>query len=174
LVGSTNDPVDPLLGPLADNGGPTFTMALLHGSPALDAGDDGLLQKPYNLKTDQRGFARESGQHVDIGAFEFQFANASGVMQAPVVSGTLLGRGNAQANVAGDVADASAAAGFQLSFSNNTPGATFTVLATSDLSVPVEKWSVVGQAVPLGGGRFQLTDTEATNGVQRFYRVSAP
>jgi len=33
---------------------------------------------------------------------------------------------------------------------------------------------VVGQAVPLGGGRFQLTDTEATNGVQRFYRVSAP
>src|SRR5262249_55070772 len=31
---------DPLLGPLQDNGGPTFTMALLAGSPALDAGDN--------------------------------------------------------------------------------------------------------------------------------------
>ena len=38
-IGSLNN-TDPKLGPLADNGGPTLTMALLPGSPAIDAGDD--------------------------------------------------------------------------------------------------------------------------------------
>src|SRR5262249_5320073 len=37
LVGSATMPIDPLLGPLQDNGGPTPTMALLPGSPAADA-----------------------------------------------------------------------------------------------------------------------------------------
>jgi len=173
LVGSTNAPLDAVLGPLADNGGPTLTMALLHGSPALDAGDDALLQRPYNLKTDQRGFARKSGAHVDMGAFEFQFG--SGTAAQPIVSGALVGNGSAHANAAGAGANlASAASGFQLSFNSAVPGATFTVLATDDLSVPVEKWSVVGQAVQVGDGLFEFTDADATNGAQRFYRVSAP
>jgi hypothetical protein len=72
LVGSVDAPLDPLLGPLADNGGPTWTMALLSGSPAIDAGDDTLLASPDNFSTDQRGFARKMGAHVDIGAFEYQ------------------------------------------------------------------------------------------------------
>ena len=58
---------DPLLGPLADNGGPTPTRTLLPGSPALDVGDDSTL-----LTEDQRGFARDDGNGVDIGAFEVQ------------------------------------------------------------------------------------------------------
>ena len=60
---------DPLLGPLIDNGGPTETMALLPGSPAVDAGNNAL-----GLDFDQRGvgFARVSGRRADIGAFEFQ------------------------------------------------------------------------------------------------------
>ena len=61
---------DPLLGPLADNGGPTFTHALLPGSPAIDAGDDIVLGPPHNLTTDQRGQPRMQGAHVDIGAYE--------------------------------------------------------------------------------------------------------
>src|SRR6266851_3820593 len=40
LVGSAGAPIDPLLGPLQDNGGPTFTHALLIGSPAIDAGNN--------------------------------------------------------------------------------------------------------------------------------------
>lgn len=72
IVGSAAAPLDPLLGPLADNGGFTWTMALLPGSPAIDAGSDVLLGSPYNLTTDQRGLARKSGAHVDIGAFEYQ------------------------------------------------------------------------------------------------------
>ena len=60
--------VDPLLGPLQDNGGPTWTQALLPGSPAIDAGPaDGA---PCY---DQRGFPRPKGKAADIGAFEFQY-----------------------------------------------------------------------------------------------------
>jgi hypothetical protein len=60
LAGTTANPLDPHLGPLANNGGPTLTMALLHGSPALDPGDDALPGPPYNLTTDQRGLPAQS------------------------------------------------------------------------------------------------------------------
>lgn len=53
------------LGPLADNGGPTRTHALLPGSPALDAANDAVCPA-----VDQRGTARPQGPHCDIGAFE--------------------------------------------------------------------------------------------------------
>jgi CSLREA domain-containing protein len=59
------------LGPLANNGGPTETIALRHGSVAIDAGDNGAAQ---GLITDQRGqgYPRIVGPRVDIGAFEVQ------------------------------------------------------------------------------------------------------
>jgi hypothetical protein len=60
---------DPKLAPLGDYGGPTQTMALLPGSPAIDAGDS---TAPGLPSTDQRGFARISGAAVDIGAYEVQ------------------------------------------------------------------------------------------------------
>lgn len=62
---SSHNNIDPKLGPLADNGGLTKTMALLPGSPAIDAGDD--TSAPL---TDQRGVSRPQGAHTDIGAFE--------------------------------------------------------------------------------------------------------
>ena len=77
LFGTTNgsgfDPtdllgVDPLLGPLQDNGGPTATMAPLSGSPAIDRipGTPGV-----NFPaTDQRGVARPQGSLADSGAVE--------------------------------------------------------------------------------------------------------
>jgi hypothetical protein len=76
---------DPQLGPLQDNGGPTETMALLSGSPALDAGGD----EPVSLPgwswesgdftgacpaTDQRGYSRPQGTHCEIGAYEVAVA----------------------------------------------------------------------------------------------------
>jgi hypothetical protein len=69
LAGTTSALIDPLLMSLANNGGPTFTMALQTGSPAIDAGDDSVTN---TLATDQRGagFPRRAGQHVDIGAYE--------------------------------------------------------------------------------------------------------
>jgi CSLREA domain-containing protein len=57
--------VNPLLGPLANNGGATDTHALLAGSPAIDAGNNATCRA-----TDQRGVTRPQGPACDIGAFE--------------------------------------------------------------------------------------------------------
>jgi len=67
-VGTSANPIDPKLGPLQDNGGPTPTEALLPGSPAIGAGDPALLNT-----LDQRGYNR--GTPVDIGAFQTAIAN---------------------------------------------------------------------------------------------------
>ena len=67
---------DPGLGTLANNGGPTQTIALLPGSPAIDIGSNALAVDPTTgqpLATDQRGpgFVRIINGTVDIGAYEF-------------------------------------------------------------------------------------------------------
>jgi len=69
LVGTAAHPLDPLLGPLQNNGGPTPTLALLPGSPAIDAGTP-----IAALPTDQRGsgYRRIVDGTIDIGAFEVQ------------------------------------------------------------------------------------------------------
>ena len=68
IVGTVAAPVNPLLGALQLNGGQTATLALQPGSPALEAGDDTL------AGTDQRGFPRPNGAHVDIGAYELDIS----------------------------------------------------------------------------------------------------
>ncbi|HEX5036568.1 MAG TPA: choice-of-anchor Q domain-containing protein [bacterium] len=71
LAASGDQNVDPQLGPLADNGGPTLTHAPLEGSPAIDGGDNS--QCPA---TDQRGVARpldgnaDGSADCDVGAVE--------------------------------------------------------------------------------------------------------
>jgi CSLREA domain-containing protein len=57
---------DPQLGPLAANGGPTMTQALLPGSPLIDAVPAG----PDCAGTDQRGLVRPQGPACDVGAYE--------------------------------------------------------------------------------------------------------
>ncbi len=88
VLTNTTDQIntDPLLGPLADNGGPTFTHALLVGSPAIDKG------KSFGLTTDQRGAPRpfdfsaisnaSGGDGSDIGAFELGRPNLN-ITRAP-------------------------------------------------------------------------------------------
>jgi predicted outer membrane repeat protein len=72
-LAGAGDQIDtnPLLGPLQDNGGPTFTHALLPGSPAIDAGDPNFTPPPFY---DQRGpnFVRAFNGRIDIGSFEAQ------------------------------------------------------------------------------------------------------
>jgi hypothetical protein len=83
--------VDPLLGPLADNGGPTPTQALLSGSIAIDRGNS------FGASTDQRGLPRpsdfptisnkEGGDGSDIGAFELQAPPAGPPSPTPILVG---------------------------------------------------------------------------------------
>ena len=99
LIGTHVAPIDPKLGALATNGGPTQTMALLAGSPALNAGSSALATDPANgnvaLTTDQRGagFARIAGT-VDMGAYEVQLLGTPTVnflitnSHLPVLTGT--------------------------------------------------------------------------------------
>jgi Ca2+-binding RTX toxin-like protein len=63
---------DPMLWPLVNSGGPTETMALQYGSPAIDAGSNAFAVDANGnpLTTDQRGFPRIVNGTVDIGAFE--------------------------------------------------------------------------------------------------------
>ncbi|MCA9101723.1 MAG: hypothetical protein KDA63_11260 [Planctomycetales bacterium] len=68
---------DAKLGPLADNGGPTLTHALLAGSPAIDVGNPTALAGMGGVPLfDQRGspFDRVENGRIDIGAFEVQSA----------------------------------------------------------------------------------------------------
>lgn len=76
LIGRSRVPVpsdtissDPMLAPIADNGGVSSTHALLPGSPAIDRGNN-----VFNRLYDQRGpgFPRVVGPRADIGAFEVQ------------------------------------------------------------------------------------------------------
>ncbi len=69
--------VDPLLGPLQDNGGETETHGLLYDSPARNTGNLGgcTNQSGGGLSTDQRGFPRPVGAACDMGAFESGLAN---------------------------------------------------------------------------------------------------
>jgi len=64
--------VEPLLGPLTNNGGPTETIALLPGSPAINAGDPDVCANPPVNGVDQRGYARAGSGHTQcsIGAYE--------------------------------------------------------------------------------------------------------
>jgi len=64
--------VDPLLGPLQDNGGSTPTMALRPGSIAIDHGDPAFDPNTFNppMLTDQRGADRIIADGLDIGAYE--------------------------------------------------------------------------------------------------------
>jgi parallel beta-helix repeat protein len=68
IGGPTHGVIDPKLGSLANNGGPTQTYALLTGSPAIDMGSN-----PANLTYDQRGasYPRVWGARADIGAYEY-------------------------------------------------------------------------------------------------------
>jgi CSLREA domain-containing protein len=90
---------DPLLGPLANNSGPTQTQALLAGSPAINAGANCVTTNNcpsnnlgFNLTTDQRGagFNRQVGSAVDMGAYEV--ADEVSPNHPPTISGASLTR----------------------------------------------------------------------------------
>jgi hypothetical protein len=153
---ATGDQINtnPRLGPLADYGGPTLTMLPLPGSPAIDAGNDSVTSF---LATDQRGYPRLSGAHVDIGAVEAQWAPAN--LPPLLINSAWTAAGGARC--------------FQFTFSNVT-NADFTVLATTNLALPLPDWTMLAPAIQCSPGQYQFTDPGATNYPQCFYRVVSP
>lgn len=87
IVGTLANPIDPLLRPLANNGGPTQTHALLPGSPAIDAANPNSFPS-----TDQRGVPRPQGAGPDIGAYEL-FQTPKSVPEPSNLGGLFLGIG---------------------------------------------------------------------------------
>ena len=78
---------NPLLGPLQNNGGRTFTHELLFGSPAIDAGSPNFTPPPF---IDQRGpgFFRVRNGRIDIGSFEVQSGSTPSPTPTPTASPT--------------------------------------------------------------------------------------
>lgn len=86
---------DPLLGSLADNGGPNHTLALLPGSPAIDQIPDGAIGCEAGITLDQRGSVRAGGAAgaggpaCDIGAYEFDSPAPVTATPTPTTTPTL-------------------------------------------------------------------------------------
>ncbi len=73
-----------------------------------------------------------------------------------------------------DVGNITAIGGsFRFGFSNGN-NATFTVLASTNLSLPIASWDVLGVATNVGGGNYQFTDPGVTNAALRFYQLRSP
>ncbi len=184
LAGTSASPLAPKLGGLADFGGPTPTVTLLLGSPAIDAGDDTLLSSPFNLTTDQRSSPRKAGAHVDIGAFELLPGdfNNDGVVDLNELN-AVLGSYNHGA-VDQSALDTVLARYWPTSpwlMMTNTVGLgktnvqfalpsptawNFTVQVSTNLS----SWTPLGPAYPI----YQFGDPAATNAPQRYYRLRYP
>jgi hypothetical protein len=78
---------DPVLGPLQNNGGPTFTHALMPGSPAINGGDPNFTPPPLY---DQRGprYPRVVNGRIDVGSFEVQSTYTPTPTPTPTVTAT--------------------------------------------------------------------------------------
>jgi len=150
LIGSAagSGIIDPLLAPLADNGGPTETHAPQVGSPAIDMGDTGFTSPP---DYDQRGFAfdRVVGGRIDIGAVESGAVSADFDLDGVVsgfdfllwqigfgATGTAV-HGDGDANIDSDV-DGTDLSVWELQFGTAAPlaAATSALIATEPASQP--------------------------------------
>jgi len=149
VLGTLANPFDPRLGPLQSNGGATLTFGPLRDSPAIDAGDDSLLGSSLNLALDQRGEARLSGAHVDIGAVEYD-GKIDGEVMPPRLTGAV-----------------SANPGMQFWF-NGCPGLTYSVWASTNFST----WFSIGSASEVSRGWFFYGDSGGYG--QCFYQVRYP
>ena len=56
----------------------------------------------------------------------------------------------------------------------NTPGRSFTVLAGTNLSIPISNWTTLGTMAESPAGYFQFTDSQVANNPRRFYKLRSP
>ena len=149
LVG-TNSAINAKLGALTNNGGFTRTCALLSGSPALDVGDDAITNTPLPLTSDERGYPRRSGAHVDIGAYELQWPATPFLARSATSNGV-----------------------FVITLTN-VPGAAITVLFQTDVTKAMTTWPALGLMTETAAGQYQWTDTTMPSRALRYFRVRSP
>ena len=130
-------------------------MPPLPGSPAIDAGNDA---DAIQFTTDQRGYPRLSGAHVDIGAVEAQMASAG---NPPMLMNSVWSSGGGSS------------ATFQFSFTNSE-NLDFSALTSTNVALPLTNWTILGNAIQVTPGVYQFTDPGAANHPQRFYQVVSP
>ena len=138
---------DPALGPLADNGGPTFTHALLTSSPAIGAGLNSVCADnpgPNNL--DQRGLTRPQGTNCDIGAYE---SNTQQEFSLVVNTNEDTDDGFCDAFVA-EVTDCTLREA--INYANNT-GGTWTITFAANYTITLtDQLATTGQIIITGNG----------------------
>jgi uncharacterized delta-60 repeat protein/CSLREA domain-containing protein len=164
---------DPLLSAPGNYGGPTQTLALLPGSPALDAGSNSAAAAA-GLGGDQRGFPRVINGTADIGAFEShgfaiynysgngQSARAGSAFSQPLV--VAVGGNYGEPVVGGQVTFTAPASGASASLTG-TPATIManglaSVTATAN-SIFSQNYSVTASATGTGAVTFTLSNTEA-------------
>jgi hypothetical protein len=184
LAGTGANPLAAKLGGLADYRGPTPTLSLVPGSPAIDAGDDALLNAPFNLTTDQRGSPRKAGAHVDIGAFELLTGdlNNDGVVDLNELNAVLGNYNNGAVNQSAldsvlarywpaspwlSMTNTAGLGGTNVHFAlPNSTGWNFSV----EFSTNLMDWQFLGPAYPA----YEFLDHAAPNSPQRYYRLRYP
>jgi hypothetical protein len=145
LVGTAAVPLDPLLGPLSDNGGPTWTHAPLPGSPAIGAGST------FGVPpTDQRGLRRVVCGRADIGAFEVQDCATN---SPPVITAMTVATGTS--------------CWLQC---NGTPDVSYTLQASTNLV----EWLDITRLAAGPIGVFDYSESPLPQTPQRFYRLRCP
>ena len=158
LINSSNlfANTDPLLGSLANNGGEVLTFALLPGSPAIDSGDNSIINNaPLPISRDARGVFRiiasltPDGGVVDLGAFEF----SGGVLVMPEVFLEITSNSSGQ----------------PLLLIEGTPGASYRVWSSETLDF--DNGSLRQTLTLDGAGLASFLDTESALPSERFYRL---
>jgi len=133
-----------------DNG--VTALKFFHANPATGDIQDWTTSSPH----DSFDATISSGVEGTLSAADLTSLDIIGYKlnyRPPRVTGATLGNGS-----------------FQLSFSN-TPGTTYTILATTNLSLSVSNWTNLGTTTETSAGQFQFTDTQAAGKPVRFYRV---
>ena len=149
---------DPLLAPLADNGGPTLTMLPLPGSPAIDSGGS------TDLTVDQRGFPRVLGTRVDIGSVETEPVIADWLVNTAVDENNGAGVGNVSLREA--IAAASPGANIYFAPSVNTQVILLTAGTLEiDKDLTIDASSLLAGIGVSGNDRFRVFDIAAGSNV---------
>jgi hypothetical protein len=175
LTGTSAQPLNPLLAPLWNYGGPTQTMALLPGSLAINSGNNSLI--PTGIIKDQRGLPRVVGNVVDIGAFEsslFTIAVTSGSGQSTVIAtafpaplvATVTANNPIEPVAGGIVTFAAPLTGATATLSGNPA----TIQANSTVSVGATANGIVGGYAVVAGAR-GITNTASFNLVNQVMPV---